>query len=312
MFLSKLLFLFPADQRFEKEYRDDPVTDAVPGTDSQLQAVGSKIQEQESLLRIRARANVLPKSATPRRPKLVFTPADLEETKRLRIDKTEGCGEASGAYADLLVIVNSAVGNFAARSAIRDTWGRFAVERGAYFYLLVGSTDNPTIQEQIEAEDLAYGDLLQGRFYDSYHNLTLKTLSMMRWVAERCSAIRYVLKVDDDMMLNMQHITDFAEINPNLHRAIIGKLAKRWRPHRETTNKWYVPVAAYNGTVFPPFVTGPAYFFTGDAAKPLLEAATNDRTGPLYLEDVYVTGIAAEKAGIKVSDCLLFIFFKVY
>ena len=121
---------------------------------------------------------------------------------------------------------------------------------------------------------------------------------MMRWVSQRCSKIRYVLKVDDDMMLNMQHIADFAEINPNFHRVIIGKLAKKWKPHRDTRNKWYVPMEAFNGTFFPNFVTGPAYFFTGDAAQSLYNTAINDRA-PLYLEDVYMTGIVAEKAGIK-------------
>lgn len=127
----------------------------------------------------------------------------------------------------------------------------------------------------------------------------------MRWVSDRCSKIRYVLKVDDDMMLNMQHIADFAEINPNFHRVIIGKLAKKWKPHRDVRNKWYVPPDAFNGTFFPNFVTGPAYFFTGDAALPLYDTAVNDRA-PLYLEDVYMTGIVAEKAGIKVCTATLY------
>ncbi len=295
-FCNKKTSFSLADQRYEKEYRDDPVTDPVPDPAGPQQQQPNNNSQPKPLNR-----NVVPRVTGARTPKLVFSPADLDETRALRIDKAEGCGEASGAYADLLVIVNSAVGNFDARAAIRETWGRFAVERGAYFYLLIGSTDDPALQDRVEAEDARHGDLLQGRFYDSYHNLTLKTMSMMRWVADRCSAIRYVLKVDDDMMLNMQHIADFAEINPNFHRVIIGKLAKRWRPHREPTNKWYVPVAAFNGSYFPNFVTGPAYFFTGDAARPLYETAVADRTGPLYLEDVYMTGIVAERAGIKVS-----------
>lgn len=263
--------ILTADQRYEKEYRDDPETDPI---------------ESRILAKV------------PRKPKLVFDKIDLEEAKKMRIDKSEGCGEGNGSYADLMVIVNSAAYNFDARSAIRETWGKFAVERGAYFYFLVGSTDEKTIQDRIESEDRRYNDMLQASFFDSYHNLTLKTISMMRWVADHCSNIRYVLKVDDDMMLNMQHIADFAEINPNFHRVIIGKLAKRWRPHRDRRNKWYVPMAAFGGSFFPNFVTGPAYFFTGDAARPLYETAFNDQS-PLYLEDVYMTGIVAEKAGIK-------------
>lgn len=216
----------------------------------------------------------------------------------MRIDKEDGCGEDFGAYADLLVLVNSAVSNFDAREAIRETWGKFAVERGAFLYFLLGSTENSRIQEQVENEDSLHDDILQGAFYDDYYNLTLKTITMMRWVSEKCSKIRYVLKVDDDMMMNMQHACDFTEINPNFHRVIIGKLAKKWKPHRSKLSKWFVPFEAYNQPYFPNFVTGPAYFFTGDAAKPLYETSVN-KTVPFYLEDVYMTGVVAEAAGVK-------------
>ena len=104
------LLSLSADQRFEKEYRDDPVTDP-------------------------SESHILAK--VPRKPKLVFDKADLEETKKMRIDKTSGCGEGDGGYADLLVIVNSAAYNFEARSAIRETWGKFAVERGTYWLVLL-------------------------------------------------------------------------------------------------------------------------------------------------------------------------------
>lgn len=257
-----------ADQRFEKEYRDDPVT-------------------------------VITHQKVKRKPKIIFDSTDLLETKTMRIDQVEGCGEANGGYADLLVIVYSAANNFEARAAIRDTWGQFAVERGAYFYFLLGSTDDSSLQARVEFENQTHNDILQGTFYDSYYNLTLKTISMMYWVANRCSNIRYVLKVDDDMMLNMQHICDFAEINPNFHRVIIGKLARKWKPHRDKRSKWYVPFKAYAGQYFPSFVTGPAYFFTGDAARPLYETSVNKTMFPLYLEDVYMTGIVAEKASIR-------------
>ncbi|CAG2120226.1 unnamed protein product, partial [Medioppia subpectinata] len=121
-------------------------------------------------------------------------------------------------------------------------------------------------------------------------------ISMMKWLTDRCSKVKYVLKVDDDMFVNMQHITDFSETR-NFNKCIIGKLAKKWKPHRNTNNKWYVPSRAFNGTTFPTFATGPAYMISGDAAQPLYETSIKER--PMYLEDVYMTGIVAEKAGIR-------------
>lgn len=241
-------------------------------------------------------SNVLAKIKRER--KLVFDQSDLETTKHMRIDKSVGCGEKDGGYADLLVMIVSAVSNFENRQAIRETWAKFAKERGAYVYFLIGSTDERTVQQRVESEDALNHDILQGEFFDSYHNLTLKTMAMMNWVGKRCSKIRYVMKVDDDMMVNMQYVTDFSEVNPNFHKVIIGRLAKNWSPHRDKKNKWYLPYSAFSGQTFPNFVTGPAYFFTGDAAQILYDTSVSNPS-PFYLEDVYMTGVVAEKAGIK-------------
>jgi hypothetical protein len=108
--------------------------------------------------------------------------------------------------------------------------------------------------------------------------------------------VKFVLKVDDDMFINMQMLVDFSETR-TFNKAIIGKLARKWRPHRESKSKWYVPTSAFNGTLYPNFATGPAYMFTGDATQQLLETSLN--LTPIYLEDVYMTGIVAEKANVR-------------
>ena len=141
-----------------------------------------------------------------------------------------------------------------------------------------------------------HGDLLQGAFVDNYYNLTLKTISLLRWVNATCDRIKYVLKIDDDMFVNMQMMVDFCETRL-FPKAVIGKLARKWKPHRNRLSKWFVPQEAFNGTVYPNFATGPAYMFSGDATRPLLE--TSLALTPIYLEDVYVTGIVAEKAGVR-------------
>lgn len=47
---------------------------------------------------------------------------------------------------------------------------------------LVGQTGNSTIQEQIVHERQTYDDMIQESFYDSYYNLTLKAVMMVKWV----------------------------------------------------------------------------------------------------------------------------------
>lgn len=171
------------------------------------------------------------------KPKTVFDAEDLKTTEKFIIDKPLFCDTDKGATLDLLVVVTSAVTHFDAREAIRKTWGQFAVERGALLLFLLGATTNQSLQDVVVKEEQMYGDILQGAFVDNYYNLTLKTISLMRWVNETCRDVKYVLKVDDDMFVNMQMMVDFSETR-TFNKAIIGKLARKWRPHRDPKSKW--------------------------------------------------------------------------
>ena len=63
-----------------------------------------------------------------------------------------------------------------------------------------------TFQTRLLAESSLHGDILQADFLDSYHNLTLKSVAMLRWFSTICTFSRgsstphrYLLKTDDDM-----------------------------------------------------------------------------------------------------------------
>lgn len=219
----------------------DPSPDQMSKTDT------SKSQSQS--------ANNATTESTTVKPKTVFDARDLKSTESFLIDKPLFCDADKGATLDLLVVVTSAVSHFDARQAIRRTWGQFAVERGALVLFLLGATTDGRLQDQVLAEEAANGDLLQGSFVDNYYNLTLKTISLMRWVNDTCNQVKYVLKVDDDMFVNMQMMVDFSETR-TFNKAIIGKLARKWRPHRDPKSKWFVPITAFNGTLYPNFATG--------------------------------------------------------
>ncbi|CAG0922543.1 unnamed protein product [Notodromas monacha] len=62
-------------------------------------------------------------------------------------------------------------------------------------------------------------------------------------------------------------------------------------------SKWYVHWREFRGNKFPNFVTGPAYAFTSDVLPKLVAMAR--ATPYLKLEDVYVTGVLADRAGIE-------------
>lgn len=159
---------------------------------------------------------------------------------------------------------------------------------------VVGRSPIAEINDKLKQEDTEFEDILQGSFQDAYYNLTLKSLAIVNWVADNCEKAKYILKIDDDMFVNMQLLVDFAETR-EFKNVIIGKIAKKWLPHRDSKSKWYVPSAAYSGQVYPNFATGPAYLIHRDAIPNLAKVIRSNTTKVIKLEDVFLAGIVAEK-----------------
>lgn len=51
---------------------------------------------------------------------------------------------------------------------------------------LLGQTEKNETQEQIVNESRTYNDLIQESFFDSYNNLTLKSVMMLKWITNNC------------------------------------------------------------------------------------------------------------------------------
>lgn len=49
------------------------------------------------------------------------------------------------------------------------------------------------VEASVRVESARYDDIVQTDFLDSYHNLTLKAVSWMRWVDEHCHNIEVLL-----------------------------------------------------------------------------------------------------------------------
>ena len=200
---------------------------------------------------------------------------------------------------DLLVLVNSAVGNFAARSAIRDTWAAYLRTEHVPVYFLLASTNNTIYQSLIEQEDHTNQDILQlSHIIDSYRNLTLKSVAMLHLIASRCSHAKMVLKVDDDVLLNAPALLNFVRTT-NCTGTFFGRLAHRWIPVLEPGQKNYCPqLVCYTGLTYPDFVIGPAYLFDSRLAEPILDYTIQHINSVIYIEDVYITGIVAQELNI--------------
>lgn len=53
---------------------------------------------------------------------------------------------------------------------------------------LIGQTENNETQNRIMEESHIHNDVIQERFLDTYNNLTLKSVMMLKWVNMNCGA----------------------------------------------------------------------------------------------------------------------------
>ncbi|KMQ86472.1 beta- -galactosyltransferase 5-like protein [Lasius niger] len=200
---------------------------------------------------------------------------------------------------ELVVIVMSAPTHLEARTAIRQTWGHFGQRRDMSVLFMLGTTLDPKVEAILRKEQNMYNDVIRGRFLDSYSNLTLKTISTLEWVDTYCPKVRYLLKTDDDMFINVPRLLAFVNKHAKDRNVIFGRLARKWKPIRNRKSKYYVSQTQFQQSVFPDFTTGPAYLLSSDTVRRLYDAAL-DQTY-LKLEDVFTAGIVAHKLGIRRS-----------
>lgn len=213
----------------------------------------------------------------------------------------------------LIILVVTAPHNGKARQAIRDTWGGEVQVRGhrVMTLFIVGQPTDPVIGKELLEESKERGDLIQGRFMDSYGNLTLKTLSMLGWARHFCPQAHYLAKVDDDVLFNPSALLQYLNLSfktkeNDLTELYLGRVHMQVAPDRNPASKHFVSETAYAGMVFPDYCSGTAYVLSQPALLKLSLAAVAIRLPrPLPPEDVFV-GICAHLAGITPTHSPLF------
>ncbi|CAG2177852.1 unnamed protein product [Oppiella nova] len=234
-------------------------------------------------------------------PELLLTKAEplIQPTGRCRPNRTQvfvlSAAKTSGKYYDR-------------RTATRDTWVSeiikdYSADISVTFVLAYHrnpeSIESQEIQKQITAESHIYDDILQFAFVDHYYNLTLKTLSILHWVSKNCLSAKYVVKADDDLIVNTGRLTD--KIRKNAFKSGITGEKRVMSIVRDTTSPFYIPYDVYPSDDHFPIAPGPFYVITMDSVDGLYRTAIDNQT-VLKLEDVYVTGVIARKANVPVHD----------
>ena len=137
------------------------------------------------------RRNKMPRS-------FYHTRKEIKLTKKFKIQPRKCNNKRTG----ISIFITTRAKDFARRRLLRKNWVKYARQRGICVYFMIGLTRNKNKRRKNwqKKEAKKYHDIIQGNFIDDYHNLTLKTISMLRWANIHCKKDQFVMKVDDDVL----------------------------------------------------------------------------------------------------------------
>ncbi len=141
---------------------------------------------------------------------------------------------------------------------------------------------------------------------DSYYNLTLKVIGELKWAERHCNSSRYIVKADDDAILNVRMLSQLVQ-NSKIPSGFTG-MSYHTPAYRRPGYKWYMPQRFYTQNSYQ-FLLGFSYILSTDKVTPLLETLAAYTEPVLDIDDVFVTGVLADRAKIKRHNSSRFRFY---
>ncbi|KAH9496577.1 hypothetical protein Btru_010987 [Bulinus truncatus] len=207
------------------------------------------------------------------------------------LDAPRHCADVH-AY-DALMMVHTATGHFEQRANYRLTYGNheFTKPHKIKIVFFLGIPENGDEQEKIAVENKYYQDTVQGKFTDTYQNLTYKAVMAFRWVAMHCKNAKLILKMDDDVILDVHRFFEEFVYPPPYQQELI--FCHMWMMAEvERTGKWGISLREYSQDYYPPYCSGFFVVIMPAIVEDLYLAAK--ATPFLWLDDVFIYGVVRE------------------
>lgn len=192
----------------------------------------------------------------------------------------------------LLIYVHTSPSNFKRRLSIRETWAKRSMFNDTRLVFMMGYTSDSKTNHFLKLESNIYQDIVQQKFIDSYRNLTYKCIMSLHWINLYCSNVNYIIKTDDDVILNTFELISYIE-KLNLTKNFICNGWKNVKVNRNLNYKWYVSYSEYSNEYFKDYCCGFAFLFTGDLVPLLYEQTFLSKF--FWIDDYYMTGELAHK-----------------
>jgi len=189
---------------------------------------------------------------------------------------------------------------------------QFGEKEGVYILFLLGKTSSSALQEKLQTENMVHGDMVQISVMDHYKALSYKTLTGFIWANRFCGSAKYIVKVDDDVSVDLDNLMfllekKYGEDSPHggtvpdiVECPSVMKNMRPWRQnHTESImSKWSISKEDMERRVFPDFCPGWLYVITPRVGLALAEVGVQNSRELMTkarLDDIFVTGFLRER-----------------
>jgi beta-1,3-galactosyltransferase 1 len=219
---------------------------------------------------------------------------EMETTKLILLNKDKICESTN----QVMLLIKSSIENYSERQSVRQTWKMYA--KSSYnveSLFILGSSAQ--MMAKLFNEDSSHEDLLIGHFHDDYFNLTLKSTFAISWARTYCRN-KWVFYLDDDSIVNVDSLMQIIRENGGDHANQTEIICHKLKHHPVLrAGKWAVSMKVYPDQFYPDYCLGPGYLLSPNTVPLLYDSIMSKNTQPkLWIDDVFITGIVAEKAGI--------------
>lgn len=223
----------------------------------------------------------------------------------LRINEPDMC---KGQDVYLLNAVTSNPTGVYHRDMIRKMWGSDAVAKTLKMrtVFIVGAVPSSVTQKHLQEESDKHRDIVQFDFLETRKNLTLKSLAAIHWYRAFCSDATWMLKCDVDAYVNFFALVNVLRPVDDTKDAVCARSMTR-SVCREAEQHgclahYVVNPEEYAPQTYPPYCQGYAYVLHGRLADRMLKEDAKRQGPPLWLEDVYVTGLLPKDLNARWLD----------
>lgn len=202
-----------------------------------------------------------------------------------------------------IIVVLSTRNHFNNRQLIRQTYGSIKTANNvtilAIAFLLGNSQDVDLIESiRLQAEIDQFNDIIVGDFVDSYRNLSRKTIMGYEWVTTHCRETQFIVKTDDDVLVNIFQLTKEIDSwsEADVASSKIWCMIDRNEPTVKIPNsRFYASPVDFPDGTFPEHCEGMGYVTSIGVIDRIVDEITKSFPGRICThEDVFITGIVPQ------------------